>query len=167
MQNFVSKILSVYMLVLALVPCTDTAAEITLSATDIVIHATAEPSGPTRKFCYTQALLFFTWTSSLKSSCSYGYTPVSVPCPSTQKPQLSITKLTGWPTTDHDHSNSCTDDTCPPFCICDCCSLVLGASQVVAIPLLVFTPRPTVVPAFIAKYAPVGVRVAIWSPPRR
>ena len=112
MQQFLLKILSFYMLALALVPCADTAEAQPLSRVAISIDSTVHPD-------------------------------------------------------DHDHhSKDCAEDTCPPFCICDCCSCVISLPEITEIYSTVFTPKPGNAPLFVASFTTAGVKSAIWSPPK-
>ena len=68
---------------------------------------------------------------------------------------------------DHDqHSNSCGDDTCSPFCICSCCSTVIDIP--IKLPFQIKNPPPT--PERTPSFAPDIIHSSffptIWQPPR-
>jgi len=68
---------------------------------------------------------------------------------------------------DHDHqSKDCAEDTCPPFCICDCCSCVISLPEMTEIYSTIFTPKPGNAPVFAANFTTAGVKSPIWSPPK-
>ncbi|WP_367388420.1 DUF6660 family protein [Lewinella sp. LCG006] len=113
MQQLVINILSFYMLILALIPCSDTA--------DLQVLNT----------------------------------------------EITVTTTTSTHPDDHDHhSKDCAEDTCPPFCICDCCSGIISLPQMATIPLIVFTPKPGEAPSFTPNFPTSGVNNPIWSPPK-
>ena len=68
---------------------------------------------------------------------------------------------------DHDqHSNTCNDDLCSPFCICSCCSSVLDAP--VKLPFVVksLTPAPGIKPSFVPDFTLSSFPAFIWQPPK-
>jgi len=68
---------------------------------------------------------------------------------------------------DHEqHSNDCGDDSCTPFCICNCCSTALDVPT--KLPFLVkqLTPIPVNLPSSYSNLIPSSFHHSIWQPPK-
>lgn len=79
--------------------------------------------------------------------------------------EISFTAHSHSDSHDH-HSNNSEDDTCPPFCICSCCSFVIGAPEVISYLALSIPPLPGNKPSFAPVLYPGSFNTNIWSPPR-
>ena len=68
---------------------------------------------------------------------------------------------------DHEqHSGSCTDDFCSPFCVCSCCSITLNFPNEAALNFREYNPSPTTKPSFIPHEVTTVYPSSIWQPPR-
>lgn len=68
---------------------------------------------------------------------------------------------------DHEqHSNSCGDDTCSPFCICSCCSSVMDTPIKLHFQITPKTAIPSNTPSFFININPSSFFAAIWQPPK-
>jgi hypothetical protein len=68
---------------------------------------------------------------------------------------------------DHEqHSNTCNDDLCSPFCICSCCSSVLDSP--VKLPFVVrsLASIPGTKPSFVPNFIHSSFPAFIWQPPQ-
>ena len=67
----------------------------------------------------------------------------------------------------HDqHSGSCSDDFCSPFCVCNCCSIALDYPMDTVLSIKEYTPRPAEQPSFIPHEITIVYPTNIWQPPR-
>lgn len=64
------------------------------------------------------------------------------------------------------HSNSCGDDTCSPFCICSCCSTTISAPEKLPFQVTSPPPIPSRTPSFFSNINPSSFFASIWQPPR-
>ena len=64
------------------------------------------------------------------------------------------------------HSNSCGDDTCTPFCICNCCSVALDISAKPTFQVKTLLPTPIKSPAYFSDFIAYPFYQSIWQPPR-
>ncbi|WP_420457811.1 DUF6660 family protein [Neolewinella sp.] len=70
---------------------------------------------------------------------------------------------------DHEHRDSDHRDHCTPFCICSCCSVVVGTPPAIAAFFPVPAPVPPIgktVPSFSRNWTPLLSADASWQPPR-
>ncbi len=68
---------------------------------------------------------------------------------------------------DHDqHSNSCGDDTCTPFCVCSCCSMALDIPSKLPFWVKYLAPTPKKTPSLYSDLIPSSFHHFIWQPPR-
>ena len=68
---------------------------------------------------------------------------------------------------DHDqHSNTCNDDHCSPFCVCSCCSTAVDSPVRLTIELSSPAPVTETVPSFVPNLLPSSFLTSIWQPPR-
>lgn len=69
-------------------------------------------------------------------------------------------------TSDHNqHSNDCGDDTCPPFCVCSCCSMALDVPIKLRFSVKDLPPTPTESPSLYSDFIPSSFIHSIWHPP--
>ena len=68
---------------------------------------------------------------------------------------------------DHDqHSNTCHDDHCSPFCVCSCCSTALDSPVKLALEISFAVPITEAAPAFACNLLPSSFLSSIWQPPK-
>lgn len=68
---------------------------------------------------------------------------------------------------DHtEHSKNCGDDTCPPFCVCTCCSSVVDIPTDHSLEIKTPDSLPETTPSFIPTLSAKAIDLAIWQPPR-
>ena len=63
------------------------------------------------------------------------------------------------------HSNGCGDDTCTPFCVCNCCSISVDAPASVDFYdkyLMLFSKK---LHSYKSNFYPSGFLTSIWHPP--
>ena len=68
---------------------------------------------------------------------------------------------------DHEqHSNTCDDDLCSPFCICSCCASTVDYP--VKLPFLIksLPSIPEAIPSFVPNIIFSSFYTSIWQPPR-
>lgn len=68
---------------------------------------------------------------------------------------------------DHEqHSNGCGDDTCTPFCVCNCCSISVNIPSTIDFYnknlILVFEKHPF----YKSNFYPSGYNTFVWQPPK-
>ena len=64
------------------------------------------------------------------------------------------------------HSKGCGDDTCTPFCVCNCCSMTINVptiANLTEVPLK-FISGTTL--AYNSNFYPSGYLSSIWQPPK-
>ncbi|MCB0706442.1 MAG: hypothetical protein KDC34_14095 [Saprospiraceae bacterium] len=67
---------------------------------------------------------------------------------------------------EHQHdSNSCGEDDCTPFCVCNCCSTVLHSPENLVLPFNPFPPTPNKLPAFAPNLIFSIFTMPVWQPP--
>lgn len=64
------------------------------------------------------------------------------------------------------HDNSCTDDNCSPFCICNCCSLAIKIPNEIPLEIRVPIQFPSDEPIFYVDVFWSEYKFSIWQPPR-
>ena len=68
---------------------------------------------------------------------------------------------------DHEeHSNSCGDDSCTPFCICSCCSTPVYTIDHFEEPTISIFSQPDTKPSFIPNLVSSSINLSIWQPPK-
>ena len=68
---------------------------------------------------------------------------------------------------DHEqHSNNCADDTCPPFCICSCCSSALDTPVKLSFQIKSPPQISVKVHSFLPNILHSSFHHCIWQPPK-
>lgn len=68
---------------------------------------------------------------------------------------------------DHEqHSNDCGDDTCTPFCICNCCSSAIDTPEKLPFWIKIPTPLPSTTPTCLDHEISFSFNQSIWQPPK-
>ena len=65
-----------------------------------------------------------------------------------------------------EHSNTCGDDFCSPFCICSCCASVLDYPTRLTLQIKVPTPLQNKKPSFSYTLVFSSFNTAVWQPPK-
>jgi hypothetical protein len=67
---------------------------------------------------------------------------------------------------DHEqHSNGCGDDTCSPFCVCSCCSIVINSPEENQFNLLLLLPPFKELPSCVRNEFSFDFISTVWQPP--
>ena len=68
---------------------------------------------------------------------------------------------------DHEqHSKGCGDDTCSPFCVCNCCSISVNIPTNIDFHDKYIMLVSTKIPSYKSNFYPSGFNASIWQPPR-
>lgn len=64
------------------------------------------------------------------------------------------------------HSNSCGDDQCAPFCICTCCTSAVDFPSKNQFSVKLFSPTPEEKPSFYQNVIISAFTSTVWQPPK-
>ncbi|MFK8101731.1 MAG: hypothetical protein AB8G15_04380 [Saprospiraceae bacterium] len=68
--------------------------------------------------------------------------------------------------THQQHSNSCGDDQCAPFCVCTCCTSVVDFPVEANFLLAPLAPTPATKPSFSPQLSFTAFTAIVWQPPQ-